>query len=152
MKEKLDNPYPDDNCFFCGSENDSGLKLKFHFDKATKEISTEYLPAQHFAGQGNILHGGIQMGILDEIMGWTTYVHTGEMAVTSNINVNFLSPAYIGNKKLKATCRLSSIEGKKVEMIATLSDGDGKVCTEATGTFHIISADRFEKLIHGNSA
>jgi len=34
-----------------------------------KEASTEYLPAKHFTGQGNILHGAIQMGLLDEIMG-----------------------------------------------------------------------------------
>jgi uncharacterized protein (TIGR00369 family) len=149
MKEKLNNPYPDNHCFFCGSENDSGLKLKFHFDKKAKEVSTEYVPPHHFAGQGNILHGGIQMGILDEIMGWTTYVHTGEMAVTSNINVSFLSPAYIRGRKLKATCRVSSSEGKIVEMVATLADDEGKICTRATGSFHIISADRFDKLILG---
>ena len=91
------------------------------------------------------------MGILDEIMGWAAYVHTGEMAVTSNINVNFLSPAYISNKKLQATCRVASIEGTKVNMVATLSDGKGNVFTEATGSFHVISADRFDKLIHGKN-
>ena len=148
MTKKLKNPYPDNNCFFCGSENNFGLKLQFHYNKTTKEVSTEYLPAQHFAGQGSILHGGIQMGILDEIMGWATYVHTGEMAVTSNINVNFLSPAHICDKKLKATCKVTSVEGKKVDMIATLLDGEGNVCTEAAGTFYIVSAERFDKLIH----
>ena len=152
MKEKLNNPYPDNNCFLCGSDNNSGLKLEFYCDKTTKEISTEYLPAQQFAGLGNILHGGIQTGILDEIMGWATFVHTGEMAVTSKININFLKPAYICNKKLKAICRVVSHEGKQVNLVATLSDWEGNICTEASGTFHIIAADRFDKLVNGNHA
>ena len=85
MKEKILNPYPDNDCFFCGSENEAGLKLKFHFDSVKTEVYTEYSPAQHFVGQGNILHGGIQMGLLDEIMGWTSYVITQQMAVTADL-------------------------------------------------------------------
>ena len=76
MKVEIANPYPDNNCFFCGSDNSEGLKLKFYWDETKQEVYTEYLPAQYFIGQGKILHGGIQMGLLDEIMGWTCYVFT----------------------------------------------------------------------------
>ena len=149
MKEKLQNPYPDSNCFFCGSENKIGLKLMFYFDSAKKEVSTEYLPEQQFVGQGNILHGGIQMGILDEIMGWTSYVFTQQMAVTSDLNVKFLRPVYITGESLRISCRVISTQGQKVNMLAKLLDSDGATCTEATGFFLLLSTERYNDLIHG---
>ena len=149
MKEEIQNPFPDNNCFFCGNENDAGLKLKFFWDKVLKETYTEYLPAEHFIGQGSILHGGIQMGLLDEIMGWTSYAFSQEMAVTSGLNIRFLQPAYVCGEKITVTCRVTSREGSKVNMEATLSNNEGEVCTTATGTFHILPAHKYRDLIQG---
>ena len=149
MKKEIPYPYPDNNCFFCGDENPKGLKLKFYWDKEEKETYTEYLPTQHFVGQGNILHGAIQMGLLDEIMGWTVYAFTQEMAVTSDLNIKFLRPTYIRGEKINLSCRVTSQEGPKVNMQATLSNNDGDVCTTATGTFHILPLDKYNDLIQG---
>lgn len=148
MKEEIQNPYPDNNCFFCGSENKKGLNLKFYWDKETKEASTEYLPVQYFVGQGTILHGAIQMGLLDEIMGWTSYIFTKEMTVTAELDIKFLKPTYICGEKISVTCRVISMEGPKVNMIATLSNNDGEECTTAIGTFHIVSPNKYNDLIH----
>lgn len=147
MKEEIQNPYPDNTCFFCGSSNNEGLKLKFYWDKEKEEASTEYLPAPHFAGQGDILHGAIQMGLLDEIMGWTSYACTQEMAVTSNLNVDFLHPAYIDGNKLNVTCRVTSKEGPKIHMQAILTNSMGVVCSRAAGTYHLLHADKYHDLI-----
>ena len=149
MKEKIENPFPDNNCFFCGSENDEGLQLTFYWDKAKQETSAEYLPAQHLVGQGNILHGGIQMGLLDEIMGWASYTFTQKMAVTSGLSIKFLQLVYICGEKIDVTCRVISREGAKVNMQATLLNNDGDVCTTATGTFHILPRDKYRVLIQG---
>ena len=148
MKEEIQNPYPNNNCFFCGSENKKGLNLKFYWDKEKKETSTEYLPAQYFVGQGDILHGAIQMGLLDEIMGWTCYICTKEMAVTTALDINFVRPTYICGAKITVTCQVISMEGAKVNMIATLSNNDGKKCTTATGTYHILPSNKYDDLIH----
>ncbi len=147
MKEKIPNPFPDNDCFFCGNENNKGLKLTFYWDKIKKEASTEYLPLQHFAGQGNILHGGIQMGLLDEIMGWTSFAFTQEMAVTSGLNIDFLQPVYIGNEKIKVTCQVISKKGPKIHMQASLLNSDNDLCTTATGIFHILPAEKYRELI-----
>ncbi len=149
MKEEIQNPFPDNNCFFCSSENNEGLKLKFYWDKTKKEVYTEYLPAKHLVGQGNILHGGIQMGLLDEIMGWTSYAFTQKMAVTSGLTINFLQPMYICGEKIHATCHVTSKQGPKVNMQASLSNSNGDVCTTATGTFHILPANKYINLIQG---
>ena len=149
MKKEIQNPFPDNNCFFCGSENNEGLKLKFYWDEIKEEAHTEYLPAKHLVGQGKILHGGIQMGLLDEIMGWTSYAFTQEMAVTSGLNIKFLQPVYIGEEKINVTCRVTSREGPKVNMQALLLNSDGEVCTRATGTFHILPTNKYKDLIQG---
>ncbi len=146
MKEKIPNPFSDNNCFFCGCNNSEGLQLTFYWDKIEKKAYAEYLPAKHFAGQGNILHGGIQMGLLDEIMGWTSYAFTQQMAVTSNLNIDFLRPVYICGETLSITCHVTSQIGAKVNMEATLSH-NGDICTTATGTFHILSASKYKNLI-----
>ena len=151
MKEEIQNPFPDKNCFFCGSDNTLGLKLKFYWDQEKKETYTEYLPVQHFAGQGNILHGAIQMGLLDEIMGWTSYVFIQKMAVTSGLNVKFLHPTYICGEKINVRCRVTSHEGQKVNMQATILNIKGIVCTIATGTYHILPPDKYKDLIQGTN-
>jgi acyl-coenzyme A thioesterase PaaI-like protein len=149
VKEEIQNPYPDKHCFFCGSDNASGLKLKFYWDQEKKEVSTQYLPAQHFAGQGNILHGAIQMGLLDEIMGWTSYVLIQQMAVTSDLKVKFLHPTYICGERINITCCVTSHKGSKINMQAKILNIEGVVCTIATGTYHILPPDKYKDLVHG---
>ena len=150
MKKEMKNPFPHGNCFFCGSNNKFGLKLKFYWDKEKQEAYTEYLPARHFVGQGNILHGAIQMGLLDEIMGWASYAFTEKMAVTSDINVKFLKPVYINGEKISITCQVTSKEGPKINMHAKLFNIKGEICTTALGSYHILSSKKYNALIQGD--
>ncbi len=147
MKQEIRNPYSGSGCFFCGNDNPHGLKLGFYWDDERKEASTEYLPERRFAGQGDILHGAIQLGLLDEIMGWTCYVRTGEMAVTTGLNARFLSPVYIAGRIVRVTCRVDSEEGKRVTMTAVLTNSDGVACTTATGTYHVLPAEKYRAII-----
>ena len=147
MKKEISNPFPDGNCFFCGNNNKFGLKLKFYWDEEKKEVYTDYLPASHFVGQGNILHGAIQMGLLDEIMGWSSYVFTEKMAVTSGINIKFLKPTYMNGEKINITCKVASKEGSKIKMHGKLFDIKGTLCTEAEGSYHILSSEKYRNVI-----
>ena len=64
MRKEISNPYRDTHCFFCGRDNQQALKLRFYWDEEKKETSAEYQPAQIFAGQGNMLHGVIQIAMV----------------------------------------------------------------------------------------
>jgi acyl-coenzyme A thioesterase PaaI-like protein len=147
MKKEIKNPFPDGNCFFCGNNNKFGLKLKFYWDEEKKETSTEYLPAKYFTGQGKILHGAIQMGLLDEIMGWTSYAFTKKMAVTSDLNVKFFKPTYINGEKIRITCQVTSKDGTKIKMHAKLFNISGVICTEAVGSYHLLSSEKYRNII-----
>jgi acyl-coenzyme A thioesterase PaaI-like protein len=148
MKKEIPNLYPDQECLFCGEKNPIGLKLKFYLDEETGEVSTEYLPSRPFVGMGNILHGGIQSGLFDEIMGWTAHNLTGEMGVTSDLEIKFLKPVYLG-KRIRVYCRLASRNGPKVHLDARIEIPDGPVCSVATGTYHLLPRAEFQKLIQG---
>jgi uncharacterized protein (TIGR00369 family) len=149
LKKEIANLYADQGCLFCGEKNPIGLKLKFYLDEETEEVSTEYLPSKPFGGLGNILHGGIQTGLFDEIMGWTAHSLTGEMGVTSELGVKFLKPVYLG-KRIKVYCRLTSRSGPEVHLEARIETPDGTVCSVATGTYYLLPQVRFQKLIYGH--
>ena len=152
MKTELANPYPGKNCFFCGSGNAHGLHLKFYHDDECCEISAQYVPAEHFAGQGDILHGGIQMGLLDEIMGWASFVHTGEMAVTTKMEVQFLRPVHISGQAVRLACRVTGRSGRKVHLQAELVNAENLVCTQAAGVYHILTPEIYAALVRGEGA
>lgn len=99
-------------------------------------------------GLGNILHGGIQAGLFDEIMGWTTHTLTGQMGVTSELNINFLKPVYLG-ERLIISCRIITQENSKVQLEATIKTEEGEVCSQANGTYYLLPQDKFEQLIYG---
>lgn len=148
MKKEIPNPYPEQECFFCGEKNTVGLRLQFYLDEETGEVTTEYVPSKLFMGLGNILHGGIQAGLFDEIMGWTTHTLTGQMGVTSELNINFLKPVYLG-ERLIISWRIITQENSKVQLEATIKTEEGEVCTRANGTYYLLPQDKFEQLIYG---
>lgn len=149
MKVEIESPFPESEaeCFFCGRDSRDGLKLRFFLDEERGEVSTEYVPERRYVGQGDILHGAIQMGLLDETMGWTTVVTSGQMAVTSALNVRFLRPIYIRGTSVTATCRVVRRAGRDVELTGELTDSEGVVCTTATSTYRLLSEERFEALV-----
>lgn len=150
MKKEIPNPYTDQECFLCGERNSAGLKLKFYVDDESGEVTSDYVPSKPFTGLGNIFHGGIQSALFDEIMGWTAHFHTGQMGVTSELTVQFLRPAYLG-QKLIVSCRISSREGSRVRLDATIVTSEGALCARATGTYYLLSKERFENLVNGQA-
>lgn len=147
MKTEIPNPFPTKDCLYCGSENPDGLRLTFFWDDELQEASAEYVPTRRFAGQGDILHGAAQMGLLDEIMGWTSVHVTGEMAVTMDLHTTFVRPIYISDGLVRAACRVVATEGRDVRLQAELKDYAGVVCTTAGGTFRTLSAERYAALV-----
>lgn len=136
----------------CGPESDCGLHITFAYDDETHEVSAEYLPERRFVGQGDILHGAIQAGLLDEAMGWMVHADTGMSAVTTNLNVDFLRPLYIQGRPIHVSCRILERHGSKIWLSAELSDGDCEVCTTARGTFHIVRPEKYDEIVRAPRA
>lgn len=143
----LPNPYGTGSCFFCGPDNPTGLRLTFQMTETEpRELVCRWVPPAHFSGFGRILHGGIQSGLFDEIMGWTSHHLTGQIGVTSSIRVEFLKPLSI-EQEIEVRCRIESREGSRVNLVAEIKDQAGTICTKATGTYVLVSRDRFDSIV-----
>ena len=144
---QLASVYGAGECFFCGPNNPIGLKLTF-FETETepKELVCRWTPTRVFKGLGKVLHGGIQSGLFDEIMGWTALHRTNEIGVTSNIEIRFLKPLFV-EQEIEVRCRVDSRDGAKINLAAEIKNSAGDVCTKATGTYVLMSREKFDKLV-----
>ena len=142
----LPNPYRDGQCFFCGQSNPVGLKLSFYeTETEPPELVTTWFPPPLYKGFGKILHGGIQSGLFDEIMGWTTLHFTQQVGVTSKLNVEFLRPLYV-EQEIQVRCRVASRDGHKVNFAAEISNSEGQVCSKADGIYILMDPSRFKEI------
>lgn len=135
MKE-LKNPYAIDenyNCFGCSPHNEKGLKLKF---KETEEwITAEWTPREDFQGYYNVLHGGIQATILDEIACWAVNVQAKSAGVTIDLNIKYRNTVFVNAGPIKIRAKVISKNRRLVKVHAELETLDGKIGSEAEITY-----------------
>ena len=124
----------DHHCFGCGHLNPNGLRLEFAVDEVTNDVWTDWTPGPEHQGYGGIVHGGLISTVLDEVMGWE--LSNREIwAVTARLNVQFRKPVEVG-VPTKATARIVSDQGRKIELEASLYRvEDAVLLAEATGLF-----------------
>ncbi len=138
--------FADCGCFFCSPTRPDGLRLTFE-EVAGEEpmLRLRWLASPTFTGFGDILHGGIQGALFDEIMGWCSRHFTGEAGVTKCYRVEFFSPVYVG-REIELTCRVAGRRGRETDLEAELFDADGKRAARAEGTYVSVSPERFEAI------
>ncbi len=77
-----------ERCFGCGDANPMGLRLA-EFVKNGDTITAAFTPRSDFRGFEGVLHGGIVMAALDEVMAWTAMLVEGVFVVTGTLDVRF---------------------------------------------------------------
>ena len=131
MKRKILNPYKNlkgYNCFGCAPNNMDGLRLEFV--EEGDYIKSEWLPEDKFQGYLNILHGGIQATLLDEIAGWCVQIKLKTAGVTSKMEIKFKKPVYPNKGKIKLMAWITNQKRNIVEVHAELFSSIGELCAE----------------------
>lgn len=148
MIREIPNPYETESgCFFCGPQNEQGLKLVFKHDDEAEEVFVDYVPEVRFQGAGHILHGGMQMGLLDEVMWWACLALAGAPeSVTVTATCKFLRPVYIG-KTVRISCKLKERDGDSIKLRAKIVNQDGKLCTRMDGEYRVLGPEHFERIL-----
>ena len=81
---KISNPFEGKqgyNCFGCCKDNPIGAHMDFYEDG--DDIVSFWKPDGNYQGWVNVLHGGIQATLMDEIAGWVVFRKLQLMGVTS---------------------------------------------------------------------
>ncbi|MFO8235163.1 MAG: PaaI family thioesterase [Bacteroidales bacterium] len=136
--KKLKNPFielEDFNCFGCAPGNRHGLKLEFYEDG--EYLITEWEPDVSFQGYGNILHGGIQTTLMDELASWVVYVKVKTGGVTASLDVKFKKSVFVNKGKVKVRAKLVSTDRKFAYIHAELMDNEDKICSEGNLKYFI---------------
>lgn len=117
-------PLNDDGmCFACGRENRFGLRLQVRLE-GERDAVVDFTPEKHHQGYKDIVHGGILVTVLDEVIAHTLY-QRGILAVTGKLEVRYHRPAVVGETlHVRATIEKQSFRGYEVRALAVNPDGE----------------------------
>lgn len=133
MKE-IFNPFEklaDYNNFVSAEKNDKGLKLKFFEDGG--KIVASWHPTRDYSSYKNILHGGIQSLLLDEIGCWTLFIFLKTAGVTQSMKVNYIKPMYVTKGCVQLEAELLEFDESKhiAKVHSKALNSSGILCCEA---------------------
>lgn len=144
--KKIINPYDSiesGKCFGCSAKNEQGLQMSFFEDG--DYIISDWEPKAHLSGFKNILHGGIQSTILDEIASWVVFIKCKTAGVTTALNVKYRSSALTDKGNLKVRAKLISQDRRFANIHAEILNADGKLCSEAEVQYMIFPQEMAKK-------
>lgn len=146
---RINNPYgriEGYNCFGCSSNNEHGLQMQF--SEEGKDIVSEWFPQQRFQGYKNVLHGGIQATLIDEIASWCVQIRKKTAGVTSNLNVRYRKPVYTSESKITLRSRIEQERKNLVDVKVELYNEINELCAEALVTYFTFPREVAERNFH----
>lgn len=144
--KKLKNPFaklPGYYCFGCSPHNDHGLRMEF-FEDGDEVIST-WDPARYFQGYINVLHGGVQCTLMDEIAAWVVMVKLKTGGVTSRLTTRFRRPVMVNEGQISLRAKLVEQRRNIAEIKIELYNSSKQLCAEATAEYFVLSLEKAHK-------
>ena len=132
-------------CFVCGPDNEWGLKGTFE-TLPSGEVKGVFTPDQRHCGYEGIVHGGIIMGFMDEVLGRLALARD-RLFLTRTLEVTFRKAA-APDRPLTAVAREVEWSRKKFTAEGTMTDESGTVVAAARGTFLLMSEGMERKLLN----
>jgi uncharacterized protein (TIGR00369 family) len=140
MGHKIINPFagkPGYNCFGCSPDNKLGLRLSFVNEG--EYILAQWQPQPQFQGYQNLLHGGIQATLLDEIASWYVYARLQTAGVTSRLDVRYRKPVYTDQGSLTLRARLLEKRRNLADIETELLNNTGELCAGGVIQYYTFS-------------
>jgi len=146
---KLENPYAEYkeyNCFGCSPTNPMGLKMEFH--EEGEEIISTWAPGDNYQGFHDILHGGIQATMMDEIASWVVFMKLNTAGVTYQMRTRFRKPVKISKGSVTLRAKLVEQQRSIATIEVTLMDGDDQMCSISSVDYFVLPRLKAEKEMH----
>lgn len=137
---KIKNPYlnvKDYNCFGCAPGNENGLRMEFETDGEV--VTCTWEPKTFMQGYNNVLHGGIQATLMDEVGAWLVNIRLHTSGVTSKMETRFIKPVYVDGGPLFLRAELKQVRHKMAFIYASLKNSDGVLCAESQLIYYVMN-------------
>ena len=126
MKEKQPSSI---NCFVCGRENPTGLRLEF-FMVAEGQVNSSFSLPRRYEGYPGMVHGGIIAAILDETGGRAFMSEPDRFYVTAQLDVHYRKPVHTETPLLAVGYAMEE-KGRVAKARSEIQNSDGDVLAEA---------------------
>jgi uncharacterized protein (TIGR00369 family) len=151
MDKKIDikNPYvglDGYQCFGCSPDNQHGLQMKFFMEG--DELVSNWEPRGFMQGYHNVLHGGIQATLMDEIGSWLIQIQLETAGVTSEMKVKYLKPVRVNQGKIQLRAKLKEQRENMVDVHVSLYGPSGKLSAEGELTYFTYPAEVARKRMY----
>ena len=134
------------NCFGCSPDNPLGLHLVF--TEEDDEIVSHWQPDKNFQGYFNILHGGIQATLMDEIASWTVYVKVKTAGFTSKADIRYLKTVGMDQGPLMLRAKVKQMRRNLADIEVLLFDKNNTLCAKALMTFFTFPPDQSKQFMY----
>ncbi|MDW7710674.1 MAG: PaaI family thioesterase [Deferrisomatales bacterium] len=132
------------SCYFCGTENRSGLGIRYFRDGGKDRVWGSVDPGSMLCGYPGILHGGIQAALLDDVIYWAVAYRFALTSVTVSLNTRFRAPARLG-RAFRLEAWVAVARGRKVTARGELRDAKGGVVAEGEGVYLLHPTEVFRE-------
>ena len=107
------------------------------FTELGDEVVSEWLPTVNHQGFYNILHGGVQATLIDEIAAWAVMVKLRTSGVTTKMEIKYLKPVYTNKDKVVLKASIINGERRNASIAVGLYNSDGELCSSAIVEYFI---------------
>jgi uncharacterized protein (TIGR00369 family) len=131
-------------CFVCGPDNNCGLHATFR-NLEEGLVEGTFTPDVHHCGYEGIVHGGVIMGFLDEVLGRLSF-QEDRLFLTHTLEVSFRKASEPG-KPLKAFARIVDRSRRQFTTEGELIDNLGDVVATAKGRYLYMNESMEKKML-----
>lgn len=139
---ELNNPYTryeQYRCFACHPEHPHGLRMAFWLNG--NRVISDWMPQPDYQGFYQVIHGGIQATLADEIAGWVVQVFCKTAGVTTNLNVKYKRPVFVYNGPLRLEAWLHEHQDNNALVKVNIFDKLQTLCTTAEAVYHLFDEE-----------
>ncbi|NQU36442.1 MAG: PaaI family thioesterase [Actinobacteria bacterium] len=132
-------------CFACGPDNPAGLSIDY--EQIGDCVEATFTLGEEFSGAPSFIHGGIAMTVLDDAMAWAAIAVRERFAVTVEFSATFKRPVLVDDRHtLRVTVGNLDSDGRTVPALGEIRRRDGKVCVQATATYHAMTPEEVARI------
>ena len=119
-------------CFVCGEDNPNGLRLRSRIEG--DRVVLDHVARESDLGYRHLVHGGISMTLLDEVMTWAAILTLKRACVAAELTVRLKEPVALG-QSLRVEGWIASGKSRITLAEGRVVDERKRVLATATGKY-----------------